>query len=121
MLSSRAVPAFLLCLALVGASLVEPGSAQQGSTTPQPGQAEAPASQAPPQTGEAQPQTPVFRTGINFVRVDVIVGDRKDQPVTDLSQKDFELFEDGKPREIEQFSLVRTDGNPRPGAPPPRA
>jgi VWFA-related protein len=120
MLSSRAVPAFLLCLALVGASLVEPGSAQQGSTTPEGGQAEAAAPQAPPQTGEAQTQ-PTFRTGINFVRVDVIVGDRKDEPVTDLSQKDFELFEDGKPREIEQFSLVRTDGNPRPGAPPPRA
>jgi VWFA-related protein len=105
----------------MGVSLVEHGSAQQDSTTTQQGQAEATPPPAPPQAGDAQPQTPTFRTGINFVRVDVIVGDRKDQPVTDLSQSDFEVFEDGERREIEQFALVRTDGTPKPGAPPPRA
>ena len=49
----------------------------------------------------------------------MIVDDRKDQPVTDLSQADFEVLEDGKPQSVEQFSLVKVDGNPRPGAPPP--
>ena len=30
------------------------------------------------------------------------------------------MLEDGKPQAIEQFRLVRVDGNPRPGDPPPR-
>ncbi|HEU4691798.1 MAG TPA: VWA domain-containing protein, partial [Vicinamibacterales bacterium] len=50
---------------------------------------------------------------------DVIVDDRKDQPVTNLTQADFEVLEDGKPVSVEQFSLIKVDGNPRPGAPPP--
>jgi len=76
------------------------------------------------QQGDAQqpqePQTPVFRGGINFVRVDVIVTDKKAQPIIDLSQADFEVLEDGKPQSIEQFRLIRVDGNPKPGEPPPR-
>ena len=79
------------------------------------------------QTGGAQPaaqgdtpQQPTFRAGVNFVRVDVIVNDGKKQPVTDLTQADFEVLEDGKPQTIEQFRLIRVDGNPRPGDPPPR-
>ena len=72
--------------------------------------------QEPQQPG----QQPTFRAGINFVRVDVIVSDSKGQPVTDLAQTDFEILEDGKPQKIEQFRLVRVDGNPRPGDLPPR-
>ena len=45
---------------------------------------------------------------------------RQGQPVTDLTQADFEVLEDGKPQTIEQFRLIRVDGNPRPGDPPPR-
>ena len=66
------------------------------------------------------PQQPTFRAGVNFVRVDVIVHDEKGQPVTNLSQADFEVLEDGRPQTIEQFRLIRIDGNPRPGDPPPR-
>ncbi|MBI4264563.1 MAG: VWA domain-containing protein [Acidobacteria bacterium] len=66
------------------------------------------------------PQQPTFRTGINFVRVDVIVTDDRSQPVADLTQDDFEVFEDGERQTIEQFRLIRVDGNPRPGDPPPR-
>jgi len=112
MSSPRVIPACLVLLGLLCAGIVEPGSAQQGGSATQQPQADAPEGQAP--------QVPTFRGGINFVRVDVIVGDRKDQPITDLSQRDFEVLEDGKPQSIEQFSLVRIDGNPRPGGPPPR-
>ena len=69
---------------------------------------------------DAQQQQPVFRGGINFVRVDVIVTDKKGQQVIDLKQSDFEVTEDKKPQAIEQFRLIRVDGNPRPGDPPPR-
>jgi VWFA-related protein len=84
--------------------------AQQGGTPP--------ASPTAPQ-GDA-PQQPTFRAGVNFVRVDVIVNDNRGEPVTNLTAADFEVLEDGKPQAIEQFRLIRVDGNPRPGEPPPR-
>ena len=114
MFSPRRIPACLLFLALFHVSSAAPGAAQQDAARPasQDPQADAAPVQAP--------QTPTFRGGINFVRVDVIVDDRKEQPVTNLSQADFEVLEDGKPQAIEQFTLVKVDGNPRPGAPPPR-
>src|SRR5947207_15669664 len=59
--------------------------------------------------GDAQ-QPPVFRTGINFVRVDVIVSDRTGQAVTDLKQTDFEVTEDGKPQTIDAFKVITLDG-----------
>ena len=132
MLSSRTIPASFLCLALLSMA-VQPGSAQQDANRPanQEPQAQAPQGQAPEgqspqgqapqgQTPQGQtPQGPTFRGGINFVRVDVIVDDKKSQPVTTLAQADFEVLEDGKPQSVEQFSLIKVDGNPRPGAPPP--
>ena len=53
-------------------------------------------------------QQPI-RTGINFVRVDVIVSDNKGQPVLDLKPEDFSVSEDGKAQKIEQFSVVKID------------
>jgi VWFA-related protein len=50
----------------------------------------------------------------------VIVSDKKAQPVTNLTQNDFEVLEDGKPVAIEQFKLIKIDGNPTPGGPPPK-
>src|SRR6185295_9347430 len=64
--------------------------------------------QQPPPADPAQP--PVFRTGINFVRVDVIISDKAGNPIADLSQADFNVTEDGKPQKIETFKLVKLDG-----------
>ena len=58
-------------------------------------------------------------TSISF-RVDVIVNDENGDPVTDLTEADFEVFEDGELQTIEQFRLIQVDGNPPPGAPAPR-
>jgi len=53
----------------------------------------------------------VFRAGINFVRVDVIVSDNKSGvQVADLKQSDFEVVEDGKPQKIEAFRFIKLDG-----------
>jgi VWFA-related protein len=89
----------------------------------QPGHAQQPAGQQPQQPDPSQPQTPppptdasgqpVFRTGINFVRVDVIVSDRNGNPVADLKPEDFEITEQGKPQSIETFKLVSLDGGLR--------
>src|SRR3989442_8900107 len=87
----------------------------------QPSQAP-PSAPADPQRPPAdQTQQPLFRTGINFVRVDVIVTDRNGNTVPDLRQSDFEVVEDSKPQTIESFKLVKLDGGVVPTAHgPPR-
>src|SRR6266571_2593056 len=93
----RSIAVALAILAGVGLS----GHAEQSGQQP--------ATQQPPPDPAQQP--PVFRTGINFVRVDVIVTENKNGvPVGDLKQTDFEVAEDGKPQKIETFRLVKLDG-----------
>ena len=71
-------------------------SAQQQQQTPPP----------PPQ----QQQQPIIRSGINFIRVDVLVTDKKTgKPVTDLKPDDFEIVEDDTPQNIETFRLIDMD------------
>jgi VWFA-related protein len=72
------------------------------------------------QEPEPARQTP-FRTGVNFVRVDVLVTDGQDAPVLDLTKDDFEIFEDGRSQQIEQFKLVEVDGREDPRNPLPSA
>jgi VWFA-related protein len=112
------VLALLLGVFQVGAA--RPDAAQQSGGA-QGGDAQAQPADAPP----AEPQDdaagqPTFRAGINFVRVDVIVTDGQSKPITDLTEADFEVLEDGQPQDIEQFRLIRVDGNPPPGGQPPR-
>jgi VWFA-related protein len=76
----------------------------------------------PQQPPAADPQQPVFRTGINFVRVDVIVTDQNGNVVADLEPEDFEVVEEGKPQKIETFKLIKLDGGVAEAAKePPRA
>jgi VWFA-related protein len=94
---------WLACLTLlvaVGTSGVLPA---QQPPPPQPQQA--PAQPAPAERA----QQPPIRSGINFVRVDVIVTDSKGQPVPDLTANDFSVTEDNKPQKIEQFSVIKID------------
>ena len=60
-----------------------------------------------------EPQTPVFRSGVKLVLVDVSVTGSDDEPVADLTPADFELTEDGVPQTVAQATLVRIDGAPR--------
>ena len=103
--------AVALCLA----AIVVVGRAQQ-TAAPAPPPAGQPAAPVIP----GQDAQPVFRGGINFVRVDVIATDNKAEPVLDLKQDEFEVLEDNQPQSIEQFRLIKVDGNPKPGDPPPR-
>ncbi len=52
-------------------------------------------------------QTPSFHVDAEFVKVPVSVFDAKGAALTDLTQEDFELFDEGKPRPIENFLLDR--------------
>ncbi len=99
-----------LALAAQGVSL---SGQQQGS-------APAPAQTPPPVEVPGQDVIPTFRSGINFVRVDAIVTDKKGEPVDDLTIEDFQVQEDGKPQTVEQFKLVRVDRSSRPADEPIR-
>jgi VWFA-related protein len=93
-----------------------PGKTPPAQTPPAPG---APAGARPGAQPGAQPgaapQTPAFRTGINFVRVDALVTDSKGNAVENLTQDDFEVFEDNKPQKVESFRYIKVDGNPLEG------
>jgi len=105
-----------------------PTAARPPQTQPPPsGQQPPPKPDAKPPAGDpaqAPPlqkgQAPVFRTGVNVVRVDIIVTDRQGNAVTDLTKSDFEVLEDGKPQAIDLFRLINSNGTPAPGADPPR-
>ena len=70
----------------------------------------------PAPQGGAQP---TFRTGVNIVRVDVIVADDDGKPVTDLTKEEFEIIEDGRTQTIDLFRHIRIEST-RSAAPRPR-
>ena len=43
---------------------------------------------------------------VNLVQVDAVVTDRKGHAITNLKPEDFEIFEDGKPQPITNFSFI---------------
>jgi VWFA-related protein len=107
---------------MAAAAVVTQAQQGQQGQAPQPAQ---PAGQAPTDQPAApvipgQDAQPIFRGGINFVRVDVIATDSKGQHVTDLKQEEFEVLEDNQAQTVEQFRAIKVDGNPKPGDPPPR-
>ena len=93
----------LAILAVLGLS----GHAQQAAPAQAPPPQTPPPTAPPAQTQDQPP--PVFRTGINFVRVDVIVTDKAGNQLSDLRPEDFEVSEDGARQTIETFKLIELD------------
>jgi len=100
--SVRLALATLFAVSVAGAVAVV---GQQAGQAPPP--AAPPAAQTAP--APAAEDQPVFRGGVNFVRVDAIVTDRQGNPVTDLTQDDFEVIEDDKRQIVETFRLIKID------------
>jgi hypothetical protein len=48
----------------------------------------------------------VFRSSVDRVRVDVVVTDRDDRPLTDLTKADFSIVESGRPQAVTDFRFV---------------
>lgn len=66
---------------------------------------------------QQRPQVPgAIRSSVVLVPVDVRVLDRKGNPVTDLTQADFTVLEDGVPQRIGHFSEQRFQAVPEPVA-----
>jgi VWFA-related protein len=64
------------------------------------------AQQAPPTPEPPQNPLATFRADANFVEVDAVVTDERGNPVKDLTQADFEVYEDGKRQVPSVFALV---------------
>lgn len=75
---------------------------------------------ARPQSPPATPaQGPVLKSEVRVVLVDVVVTQKKDQPVPGLRREDFQIFEDGKPQTISFFEEHSGTPPPPSKAPPP--
>jgi VWFA-related protein len=110
MRKSAPVLTALLLAAMQAAAPAARQAAGSGSQQPSTPSAQ-PAAPPPEQTTTSdRQQPPTIRTGINYVRVDVIVTDKAGKAVLDLPAEDFTLSEDGKPQKIEAFDVVKVDG-----------
>jgi len=76
---------------------------------------------------------PEFHVGVELIRLDVSVVDRKGKAIAGLAPRDFTVTEDGRPVELTYFEAIEPDGTleldpgrglaqgqPRPGGPPRR-
>lgn len=78
------------------------------------------------QTAPAQPPSQaddeeVVRITTNLVQIDAVVTDKKGNLVTDLRPEEIELFEDGRPQKITNFSFVPMAGDTAQAPPAPAA
>ena len=73
--------------------------------TPEPSKPSSSNAQKPPEmdSKQAPPSAPI-RVNVNEVIVPVSVTDDKGKFVSDLDQKDFQIFEDNKPQHIQFFT-----------------
>lgn len=56
--------------------------------------------------GQSPEESPTFRSGVQYVEVDVLVTDKDGNPVRGLTKDDFILLEDGRSQEIRSFTFV---------------
>ena len=111
-IASRISTAGLYALALFASAwlCLAPAMAQPnqvpGSPAPAPSAADHAASASPATATDAK-AVQAFRTGISEVIVPVTVTDDKGKFVTNLDQRDFELFDNGKQQSIAFFSRER--------------
>ena len=83
--------------------------AQQAQVQQQPAQSQA--------ASEGDSSTPVFKAETRLVLVDTIVTDKAGNYITDLTAKDFKVWEDNKEEAIRSFSLESGSAAPSQGRP----
>ncbi|MBZ5610012.1 MAG: VWA domain-containing protein [Acidobacteriia bacterium] len=63
------------------------------------------------QTG-SNDSVPTFRSRVELVMVPVVVRDKNGHSVGDLRKEDFQLFDQGRPRDISRFSIEKSADRP---------
>jgi VWFA-related protein len=112
----RSRPATLSTLLALG--LLAPALAQQQRPAPVPQPAPPTQQQRPaPRQEPDDDDDDVVRITSNLVQLDVTVTDKSGRPVTDLRPEEFSIFEDGRAREITNFSFVSTEPEADAGRP----
>ena len=96
------------------ASVANAGAQGPAAQTPAAPLAQASGQGLPPNAQPPQPQAPagqpIFRAGVDLVRVDVSVTGRRDEPVADLTADDFVVTEDDVPQKVESAQFIKLDG-----------
>src|SRR6266702_6633495 len=76
---------------------------------------------ASPQAARPQEPPATFPAQVEQVTVDVVVTDRKGEPVTGLKKEDLEVYENGVPQAIVSFDAIEVAAAPaRKPAPRPK-
>jgi hypothetical protein len=57
---------------------------------------------------------PTIRVTTRLVQVNVVVHDKKGEPVADLKKEDFSIFDKGKEQKVAVFSMDSIDAAPKP-------
>jgi VWFA-related protein len=83
-------------------SLFVPLAAQTQTPAPTP-------AQTPAQQQGQKDEDDVVRITTNLVQIDAVVTDKKGRLVTDLRPEEMEIYEDGRPQKITNFSFVSTE------------
>lgn len=94
---------------------------------PAPPHQQTPPAQSQPAPSPQQGEEEVVRITTNLVQVDAVVLDSNGKPVTDLRPDEVQIYEDGRPRKITNFSYIADTGgragaaapSPTTGATPP--
>lgn len=98
----------------IAASVPTPAKATAVASVSAATPAPSPAEQTQPSAPE---DLPVFKTTVRQVMEEVVVTNKAGEPVSGLTQADFEIAEDGKPQKINFFE-ESTDRTAKSGAPP---
>jgi VWFA-related protein len=64
------------------------------------------AQQEPPPRPAAEQPPITFKVEVNYVEIDAVVTDQQGNFVRNLTKEDFQIFEQGKPQQVTNFSLV---------------
>ena len=81
--------------------------------SPKPG----PSPQPAPPSPAAEP-APTFPSQVELVTVDVVVTDKKGNPVPDLTKDEMQITEDGVPQTVTSFETILLSPEPAPGFTP---
>jgi len=105
----RSVCNLLLVLLLACAARGQTTDHPQAGSPPPPTSASASSAEKTPEQDQKQEPLPApIRVEVNEVIVPVTVTDGKGRFVNDLEQKDFHIFDDGKPQNIQFFTRERS-------------